>query len=895
MIALVALAANSGDPTMFTAELSRILQGAGRNETQAWLRGWTDCWARMIGERLTALDVDEIPGLPLMLRLSAGDDVGVPVPELRLHLESGALVIVFPGDSGRGLRIEAGGGTCPSVAGRWVIPRPVPVATCYDVFGNVHRVPVADPRNPLAFTGEGALIPPGHPLPADEIWLMHLGEPPVEAFAGPRHILEESVPPVGWPRWWLGCVSLNAVTAIRSAVDNGSGIQYGPWWSVAGAEHADLEFDDPINGILNRDGAAVYARPPRLRLPGGPGESWTIEVRDLDSPTPIRWTAPGDSVVTFDDLPHPIVGTFRLRAQAPGNRPVEGTFTVAEGLTCSPDPRIRLLRENGGLMPARVQIQGPRGLCPSPSVVRFGSEEIRRDVRLRVTGSETSLDLRVELPHCAIRKKLADETGAWEITAPTFGFDDLGARVCLDVRLPPEVLEAAGTVPDVVAGVTSDDEAGQRIAGHRIGRDLCRYRLGALIDTVRLIGTMTLWLRLPGMEAHVATVQGITLATAVRVDGGDLHVDGQSRRVRLRVTVRSPLAPWIAPMSAELDEGQHRLALEPPYSDGGPLSVTVSSAEPGWDRRRDLVFRCGEPGRIPHLGSPAERTMARYLAGVAPLPEVPDALSLLWIVAARIGAVAEPGLGALTAQECASRLGVTPEASLLAAENAGLTSTELIEPLIRSGLAAHRFRRVVSPDLIRRLWDSAPFPALLMTSPLLPFLAGSEDWDLTELDDDERRLLAAVRSCCDSSAIALLTGDAPGTRHADLLLTGGVQGEPVGEGGLDGSTPEPGEPTELWAEALARIQIFAGSSRYAPMFERLGHFPTAVPEPTPDALSLGCALVARIAAQGDAAAAAIERQTRHVWVEVAGRAPADAGNDLVFAEFRVSNWFAHHA
>jgi hypothetical protein len=508
LVALVALAAESTTRAALESELARLTPERSAGPA-VWFSGWAGCWSELTSDRAatTGGAPHQVPGVVLMLQASGVAAASDVVPEFRLHPETGALVVVFPGAPGLGARVEAGGGGCPSAGDRWVLPRPVLAATCYDVFGNVHRVQVADPRDPLlVFDEDGSAIPAGAPLPAGDVWIVHLGEPPAEAFDGARHVVEEAAPPVGWSRWWLGRVSLASTTAVRSVVDTGRGLRFGPWRPVASSEQADLLFDEPIEGVLDRDGDVVHSVPPRLRLPGGPGDGWTIEVRRPDAPATHRWSAPGGTTVSLTDaLPRPIVGRFGVHAHAPGKRPVAGAFSVVEGLSVDATPRIRVL-ENGGLTPARVVIRSPRGVHPTPSVVTLGSADTRGDTRLRIAGSDWTFDLGIELPYCAVRKRTGSAAGPWGTTAQLFTLDDLDEAGALDIRLPRPIVDQIG-VPDLLSAGRADDAAGQRIRGRRLsGSDVYRYPLGRLIDSVRLSGTTRLWLLLPSREAHVGTV-----------------------------------------------------------------------------------------------------------------------------------------------------------------------------------------------------------------------------------------------------------------------------------------------------------------------------------------------------------------------------------------------------
>ena len=867
-VALAAIAAAAGTKVAFEAELRRrALDGS------AWVTGWAECWAQLTADHPGPSPVTA-PGVPLLLALSTGP--ATVLPEVRLHLDTGALVVVFPDSPGRGVRVEAGGGDCPAVGGRWLVPRPAPRVTCHDVLGDVHLLPVVDVRDPLlVFDEDGRLIPAGAPLPAGAVWIVHLGEPADEAFDGERRITEVAPPPVGWTRWWLGRVDLSATTAIRSAVRSANAVRLGAWRPVANAERADLEFEAPVLGLFDADGDVVYATAPRLRLPGRPDETWSIEVRRDDAAVPHRRSAPGGEVVALaDGLRRPVAGRFTVHAHAAGHRPLRGSFTLVEGLRVRAKPEIRLFAEDG-LMPGSVTLAAPAGLHV-PRVVRLGPGVTERDVELGVAGSDRRLRLRLRLPHCALRSRVAGEAGTWVLTPPTFTLDDLEADAALDVRLPERIVEVLGTVPALVVAATPDDQAARRITARRVSAGVYRYPLAGLADQVRLHGSTPLWLET--MRARVGTVSHV-LASGAEVEGAQLRLVDRARHQKVRVTVCAPRAPWVPPQVTELAEDEDGLPLDPSLAGRSLLAVVAPvEVEPQrWPDPRRLqppavALRVSGTTAV---GSPVEQAMSRYLAGIAPLPAVPIALPLLWAVAARAHLALGDGLGRLTAQECAAHLAATPVASLLAAGDSGLDDAELVEPLIRSGLAAHGIRTVPSPAAVLRLWDRAPLIALVLTSPLLPHLAGTPRWDPAELDGIDRDVLAAARTHSPADALTLL---------ADPTSVAGWAAQACDAApGPDGSVDD----------ALADLRSCAAASPAAALFSGVDQR-TANGMPA-GALSFGCALVARLAAQGEQAAAALEPQLRPLWIEIARHAPARATHDLMAAEFAVSGWFARHS
>lgn len=229
VVSLAGLAATHPDRQAFHTALTRFLtEGIDPDEPSArrvgthvdnWLRAWADCWRKIAAStRLGTPDAPaETPGLPLLLTLTGivGPDTGAP--ELRLDPETGALVLVPADGACHGWTVRAGDALCAVAAGRWVVHRPAPEIECRHLLGRIHRIPLVDPSDPLlVFRPDRTLIPPGRALPAGEVWLLHPGEPPQEAFDGAWRVLEEAVPPPGWSGWWLGRVALDDTTRVRA-------------------------------------------------------------------------------------------------------------------------------------------------------------------------------------------------------------------------------------------------------------------------------------------------------------------------------------------------------------------------------------------------------------------------------------------------------------------------------------------------------------------------------------------------------------------------------------------------------------------------------------------------------------------------------------------------------
>lgn len=852
-----------------TASLAAVLGGPATG----WLAGWAHAWA-MHPELRGHI---RSPGLTAAVRASGAVGSVVAAPLLRLDLERGALVVAFP-DERHGASVLVGGGECPRAGNGFLLARPSRIATCTDVLGGVHVVDVVDITDPLiVFDETGARLPAGAALPAGEVWVLHLGTPTADAVDGTWQVLEHATPPVGWSRWWLARVSLAGAAAIRSAVDFGP--PPGPWRPVQSTAQADLLLGEPIEGLLGPDGEPVHGEPPRLRLPGGASQTWTVELLRDGAALPRRWTAFGGAVVSLaDGSTGPLVGRFRVAASAPGHSPVRASVTLAQGVSLTARRRLRLLRESGGLTSADVRLSAPAGVLV-PSVVSLKSIEMRTSVTIRAADSTHRLDAVVELPHCALRRRVAGENGVWGIRPEAFTLDDLAHGACLDVQLPARLREALGHVPALVA----TDPAGGRdqlVRGARVADGVYRYRLAELLDSVRSDGSLALSLVLgDGFTAQVARIRGSAVAEAVLRRGDELRLVDRDPAPELVVRVTSPLTPWLRPWEVTVAPGESAVPLGPGYVHGGLLDVRVGA--PHLASRTDRSFRIGDPNRVPTALSGVEFQAAAYLAGQAPPPTGIAAYRLLWAAADAGGPATDAGSRALVTQECAAVLGERPYAALVAGARTAMPAHRTVPILVRSGLAAHRFARVDRPEAITLLWESSPLLSLLLTSPLLPYRSGAVDWSPAELSTEEALLLDAAERYASPAGLDILTGE----RRWD----GPVPPKPL----LDVTdAPSPAATTAL--TGLDELRAFAHASAFGELFSVLTHV-RAPRASSPREVSLGFAIVARLAAHGDPDAAEAEPGLRVAWLAVVAADPGTAASDLALAEYLVSHWHAHRA
>jgi hypothetical protein len=175
---------------------------------------------------------------------------------------------------------------------------------------------------------------------------------------------------------------------------------------------------------------------------------------------------------------------------------------------------------------------------------RRSATSVSAPIRLRLTGSERSFEVRAALPHCAIRQRVRGQNGAWQTQATSFDLGDLKTGAALDLHLPQRIVDAIG-VPDVLAAPRADDTDRQCVRGRKVSTETFRYPLGGLLDAVHLHGSTPLWLMLPDQPVRVGAIRGAEVITGAAVEGLNLALQGRKAGTEITITVTAPLSPWL--------------------------------------------------------------------------------------------------------------------------------------------------------------------------------------------------------------------------------------------------------------------------------------------------------------------------------------------------------------
>ncbi|MBD9730589.1 hypothetical protein IGX29_01910 [Streptomyces sp. H28] len=848
-------------------------------------------------------------------------------PQLRLGPGAGSVLLTLPGGPDPVTwQLAADGEACTASSPHWVLPGPVRRVEATDPAGTTHASAVVDPDTVLlAFAPDGHRIPLDEPLPATEIHLLHVGTLETE---GTQAAAVELPTPYGWSGWTLSRVSLAGVTRLRT-----SGAERDRWLEVAVGRSLGWEGGTTLPWLTGEDATPVWVRPPALRLRRRPGEPesphWQVEVRRPGDETVLaRLTgAPGTLLRPWEHVPGPLLGPYEILVHRPGRQRGRRRLTafLAEGVEATPTAEWRLLAPRGGLVPTRLDLRTRGPVTVSRNTVALDSYEITRELVLR--DGTRAFRVQALVPHSEIRLELDGSPLPWSIRPLDIDAADLARDSALTVRLPEQAVAVTPELVLVVEGATLINLRPERRTRTRRG-DL-RYSLAALADTVHDITEAELRLLVAGEDLHVGTIRTQPIAEDVVPDGTGLLLRGLRHPGELTARLHQALAPWRQPLSVAVD-GSGRIPLPAPWRSAGPLVVSLragthrADAAPGWPRLRDrdtLVLRRSPWTSAVVDGTVADRT-TEYLGGRGALPRGTDALPYQWIVAARGRDLQACGARETAPAECLHALGEAGSDALLGAADSLLRSGELAAALVGSGLAALRIREVTDPVAVRPVWRRAPLCALLLTAPLLPYLSDDPAYEIDELYPEEKELLDEVGQFLGSAGTAILYGQGDPSRtagrfdaHARALnelpeihqqavwRTAGV----VPRGLLDTDT----RAAAAWQAFRHRrnLQYYAVREECGEWLTAVENFledghpllATAFRDRGPGSLrgpgeawmrvpqfSLGCALIARLAAAGNHRAVKLEGGLRPLWTSVATHAPDLTAVDLALAECLVA-------
>ncbi|WBP89963.1 hypothetical protein [Kitasatospora cathayae] len=850
----------------------------------------------------------------------------LPAPELRLGSEASSVHLLLGGETSEHCwRLSADGEAVEAVPPVWALPRPLRRIQATAPDGRTHEVPVVDPETVLlAFDDQGARLPLDEPLPSAVVYLLHVGELDADGTTVPG---TELPVPFGWAGWTLTRASLAGVRRLRAGTAPSSA-----WTEVTSTGRMRWEGGAQVPWLSEPGGAPIWNVPPLLRLRQRPGQSnkerLSVEVvRARTGRVVVRFqAAPGALVDPWAAVPGPLFGAFEVVVR---NNPRAGgqrlAAVLAEGVRADAPAQWRLLASGGGLVPATIELHTDPTVTVSQRRVLLGAFDAERSLTIHADGQR--LPVVASLPFSELRLEKGGVPGPWSLRPVDVDAAELAADCALTVRLPEQ---ATAVEPELLlmegSAVLQSTPPERRVRSRR--GDL-RYPLMVFADTMRGCPHAELRVRLAGHEIKVGVIRTQPVAEGVGVDGAGLRLHGLRHPGVLTAAVYAGYAPWLPPLLAEVG-ADGRISLPSSLRSAGPLVVRLhpgnraDEVQPAfWPRLRDgATLTVRQRHGVPEQSITADREASAYLAGLGPLPSEAGALPRLWLLAARSRDLRETGVRAEVLRDCCAVLAAAPEESLVAAAEAGLRSTELAPVMVASGLSAHGAVEVAEPEEVLKVWRTAPLAALLLSSPLLPYLSGLGAYPADELYPLEQATIAEAGAFCGPSLSAVVSGgtdpagrtgrfdattrllnELPPRQQEALWQSLGVVPQavldsesraaaaweafrvrrPLSRYDSDGQFAE-------WVEAVGRLLREGrgeGPGTPAAAFEARSPGPLREPGESwmlVPQLSLGFALVARLAAWGDRQAAGLERQARPLWTSLAFIAPALTVVDLALAE-----------
>lgn len=560
------------------------------------------------------------------------------------------------------------------------------------------EIPVVITDDPLLTFGEdGELLPPGRPLPRDLVWVLFPEDRQLDAEGKIREVSEAFLP-FGWEGWALLEVDLSDARFLGLAGGNRRGMR--------GSAGPRIMLPEPLPGITAAHRLPVYGAAPLICLPSDQPRTWFVEVRSSDQRpvAPVRVSARSGDIDPWQDMPRPVIGTFDVSILGPLGFGLRRRLIIAEGLTVTYEPDIRLLTANG-LDPATAKLAGRAQV--SEATIRFDEQE-----REKACGYGSARYV-IAPPHLSVLHD--DRTGRarWSAMPLRLSAEALTQRTAgiLMVRA-----QAALTLPVLRAtdGDVSQDvqPQGARHAGQ------ARYPLAQLTHTVAAVHRLDLSLLIRGRSVPVAFVRPQALATGVTRSGNRIALTGCAWQPGLHAGIYAVYQPWrevtVLPVGSD-----GTVLLPADLRDVGPLRVFPAMQEldaswPYWPPSGDSFLAPSKPSeealRNPMLAFLAEERR--------PCPEdMADEHS--WLLMRLADELRTDGAQKGLRGQCEMRLRSYPVRALLALANTGLNTAEAVAELIRTGLADQPVIGSVDVDVARHLWGRLQVVAGLLSGGIL--------------------------------------------------------------------------------------------------------------------------------------------------------------------------------
>jgi hypothetical protein len=576
------------------------------------------------------------------------------------------------------------------------------VVVAMDGWEHQTELQIIDPNAPmLVFSEDGRRLAANMPLPPDVVWVAYPDEHELTV-DGTLHVTIEGQLPLGWNGWRLRQVRLDEARSLGLA---GVPVSHR---AVRGYTRPRIVTAEPVPGVATPYGTPVHAQLPEIWLPGESGAKtvWTVEIRPSGGGRAIASeTFPIDESRTvtglWDRLPRPLLGSFDIVVRGPLGRGTNRTVFIAEGLGVRFTPRVRVFGRVG-LTNSRAELVSAIGAEANPRAVSFGPDERAKVVEYRT--DQDSEPLVVTPPHLQVMHERADQSLVWRagplrIQADVFA-EEPGALL---VQIPE-----AKTVSPL-----------QVIAGNRVVQEVppsgrpqqgtARYDLTRIADTVAEHRSAELVLDM-GDVVRLASVRPRQLAAYAERGRDHLRLVEFVPVEGLSAGVYATTTPWREPVVTPVD-GEGRIPLPEELRQAGPLLVMLQVDDPWvpveWPRWPEKYLLVSENGHV-ISDDPEETALSRFVAGEGEFPEPVGDLQRVWTLihlTQRLRPASDVQRFLMT---CARPIQRHPFDAINALANLGLEPDQVVAAVISSGLAATAVPDPDRAEVARKLWPVAP-------------------------------------------------------------------------------------------------------------------------------------------------------------------------------------------
>ncbi len=792
--------------------------------------------------------------------------------------------------------LAIGGWNVSVLESSWRIDKPIrSISVSADELDATLDLTLVRDQDPILFFQEsGDLLPSHMALPPESVWILYALPTSQSEPAFAPNILRSELPPLGWAGWALALVDLAALDEVRLTTSH-------PTHSIRTQSRATLSSDGEIPWITTH-GLPVQIKRPTLHLPDNISAKWRLRITDLDSSLVMINRAVDsheeihDALDPFESLPTPLVGRFEVSVKGPFGRGVLRNFAIVEGLTVDPPQPWRSLAV-AGLESLGLRIAGS-GISCEPDVLEFGPED--SVLHSTVHSQSQSAELTLTPPAMAVATLRSAIASRW-----TFGFVRLHVEDISDfqllVKIQPDKIP--GDLRVRVGGLTLQyvSPSSKSAFGY------ANYALDVIADTARANSGCDLFALSGDSEIRVARVEPkliATGATATATGVGLTDFTGGDVEVR----VWSLFAPWIPPAHGTVDYlGEFPLPNE--FIGQAPYVVSWQRSDPWIPCEWPWMPRDSECTVIQADSESCRFSDAsQFLAGHSGHPvdmNQRDAWSLLGMAVRLPGEYSWDRVQALTAT-----LRSDPESAMRSLMDVPISAADRLPLLIRSGVLWSRSTFAGSDN---RLSDDSSH--LLRSEQLIgPLLVLSH---LIEAPHDSRAsdCWRILRDVYGSEIISILLGDGdPAFKGGSFAIAKSLSERPVEDQDqiISQLRLVPRALLDLDSRSSAALTLFQlrdhpnllsvgrdGRERLKFQADILRDWQwdaaLALLKARSDAQdrggwlslsaqSIGFALVARLAAQGD------EHSKRHLdsdfrhWLALAECAPQIVTVDLVLAE-----------